>query len=456
MTHSNYFSLISAQLDALHAQLSGLCNLTLAAASDTVLTAVQINSLLTPMLQTVDSVYDLVDLEAQETQEPAQTDPALQPPPMMQLAHGRWIEVLTAAGIQESTLGNTRKMVIKDGRGMYVNSLKSCPACGAKDSFRFDDASGHGTYFCNHCGNGCGIDLLQKYKGWGFAEAAKFVENTLWVKPSQEATTPEPTPTNPALQPPTLFDEQLARMKAEAPAKVKPCIEREYVRIESIRSSMGMHPYAPAKIAAVAGALLALDGESLTPIVVYKVADNDYELIHGELELLAAHHARDKAPDFEEIVAFVVRDSAGQEAMTRYLDAFLGFQVSPQLDAQEATAETRPCIEREYISLEDIRPCHAAHMAFYKNDYSYEQVATAANALIALDGNPLTPLVVRELSANEYTLIYGELELLAATYASKINPNFEEVQAFVVRDDVDDKATADYLAAFVGFEKVEG
>lgn len=223
MTHSNYFSLISAQLDALHSQLSGLCNLTLAAASDTVLTAVQINHLLTPMLQTVDSIYDLVDLEAQETTEP---------------------------------------------------------------------------------------------------------------------TTPEPAPTDPALQPPTLFDEQLARlfneqlacMQAETPVKADPCIVREYVSVEDIQNS-------------------------LNPI---------------------------------------------------------------------------------------------------KNIYSYTEVATATKALLALNGNPLTPLVVREIAANEYTLIYGELELFAARHAHEINPAFEEVQAFVVRNEVDDKAATDYLAAFVGFEKVEG
>lgn len=36
-----------------------------------------------------------------------------------------------------------------------------CPKCGGKDRFRFDNKGGRGTWFCNHCGNGDGIDIVK-------------------------------------------------------------------------------------------------------------------------------------------------------------------------------------------------------------------------------------------------------------------------------------------------------
>ncbi len=35
-----------------------------------------------------------------------------------------------------------------------------CPACGGKDRFRLDDKAGRGTWFCNLCGAGDGLDLV--------------------------------------------------------------------------------------------------------------------------------------------------------------------------------------------------------------------------------------------------------------------------------------------------------
>lgn len=52
-----------------------------------------------------------------------------------------------------------------------------CPLCNAgKDRFRFDNKDGLGTYFCNACGAGDGIDFLMKFKGWSFAECAQELE----------------------------------------------------------------------------------------------------------------------------------------------------------------------------------------------------------------------------------------------------------------------------------------
>ncbi|VTM37715.1 Zinc binding domain / DNA primase [Klebsiella quasipneumoniae] len=36
-----------------------------------------------------------------------------------------------------------------------------CPKCGGKDRFRFDNKDERGTWFCNHCGSGDGIDIVK-------------------------------------------------------------------------------------------------------------------------------------------------------------------------------------------------------------------------------------------------------------------------------------------------------
>lgn len=52
----------------------------------------------------------------------------------------------------------------------------SCPLCGGKDRFRFDDKDGRGSYFCNSCGAGTGIHLLAQHQGVEHKEAWKIVE----------------------------------------------------------------------------------------------------------------------------------------------------------------------------------------------------------------------------------------------------------------------------------------
>ncbi len=46
-----------------------------------------------------------------------------------------------------------------------------CPCCGGKDCFRMDDLEGRGTWFCNQCGAGDGLDsgfpLLRLRTGCG-------------------------------------------------------------------------------------------------------------------------------------------------------------------------------------------------------------------------------------------------------------------------------------------------
>ena len=59
-------------------------------------------------------------------------------------ACGHWPELLAAMGIDTPHRG-------KHG---------PCPACGGNDRFRLDDKAGRGTWFCNQCGAGDGLDLV--------------------------------------------------------------------------------------------------------------------------------------------------------------------------------------------------------------------------------------------------------------------------------------------------------
>ena len=59
-------------------------------------------------------------------------------------ACGHWPELLAAVGIDTPSRG-------KHG---------PCPACGGKDRFRLDDKGGRGTWICNQCGSGDGLDLV--------------------------------------------------------------------------------------------------------------------------------------------------------------------------------------------------------------------------------------------------------------------------------------------------------
>ncbi|MCX8967138.1 DUF927 domain-containing protein [Erwinia psidii] len=80
----------------------------------------------------------------------------------MKLALNRWPSVLQVLGIT----------VPADGRH------GACPACGGKDRFRFDDKNGRGTWFCNSCGNGDGLDLVCRAMKLDVKAAAEAVAST--------------------------------------------------------------------------------------------------------------------------------------------------------------------------------------------------------------------------------------------------------------------------------------
>jgi putative DNA primase/helicase len=79
-------------------------------------------------------------------------------------AIGRWRNLLPAIGIHEQFLSR------KHG---------PCPMCGGTDRFRWDDKAGSGSFYCNQCGAGSGVDLVMKFKGMTFIEAKRLIEEHL-------------------------------------------------------------------------------------------------------------------------------------------------------------------------------------------------------------------------------------------------------------------------------------
>ncbi|MEN4506651.1 primase-helicase zinc-binding domain-containing protein, partial [Enterobacter hormaechei subsp. steigerwaltii] len=58
------------------------------------------------------------------------------------------------------------------GVKVIKNRHQACPVCGGSDRFRFDDKEGRGTWYCNQCGAGDGLKLVEKVFGLNASEAA--------------------------------------------------------------------------------------------------------------------------------------------------------------------------------------------------------------------------------------------------------------------------------------------
>ncbi|MFJ5387321.1 DUF927 domain-containing protein [Pectobacterium sp. CHL-2024] len=56
----------------------------------------------------------------------------------------------------------------------------SCPACGGTDRFRFDD-NGRGSFICNQCGAGDGLDLIKRVNHCDTTEAARLAADVLGI-----------------------------------------------------------------------------------------------------------------------------------------------------------------------------------------------------------------------------------------------------------------------------------
>ncbi|HAT4411864.1 TPA: DNA primase [Klebsiella oxytoca] len=80
-------------------------------------------------------------------------------------AAGRWPAVL--AGLHIDVPDSPRKHA-------------PCPACGGSDRFRFDDG-GRGSFICNQCGAGDGLDLVRKVNKCDTSEAARLAADVLGI-----------------------------------------------------------------------------------------------------------------------------------------------------------------------------------------------------------------------------------------------------------------------------------
>lgn len=81
-----------------------------------------------------------------------------------QQCRNKWASVLGMLGVQDSFLRNRQG---------------PCPLCGGKDRYRFDDKEGRGTWICNNCGAGNGMDLAIAFTGMNFAECAQAIRERL-------------------------------------------------------------------------------------------------------------------------------------------------------------------------------------------------------------------------------------------------------------------------------------
>ncbi|CTT46713.1 putative prophage DNA primase [Escherichia coli] len=107
-------------------------------------------------------------------------------------ALGHWPRILPALGIQ----------VLK-------NRHQPCPVCGGSDRFRFDDREGRGTWYCNQCGAGDGLKLVEKVFGVSPSDAATKVA----------AVTGSLPPADPAVTAAAVAETEAARKNAAALAQ---------------------------------------------------------------------------------------------------------------------------------------------------------------------------------------------------------------------------------------------
>ena len=77
-------------------------------------------------------------------------------------AVGKWQSIFSSLGIEV-------------GNGKHC----PCPVCGGKDRFRFDNKDGRGTYICNQCGSGDGLELIKNYYHCDGKEASSKVAECL-------------------------------------------------------------------------------------------------------------------------------------------------------------------------------------------------------------------------------------------------------------------------------------
>lgn len=69
--------------------------------------------------------------------------------------------------VKQIARGNWRNILLSLGVAIVFLTPRHgpCPFCGGTDRFRFDDCNGDGTFFCNQCGSGDGIEFAKRISG---------------------------------------------------------------------------------------------------------------------------------------------------------------------------------------------------------------------------------------------------------------------------------------------------
>src|SRR6516165_5952154 len=90
-------------------------------------------------------------------------------------------------------LGRSRSLNLRIG---ITGKNAPCPMCGGRDRFKFFDTDGNGTWFCRQCSpeGGAGADLVMRFHGLAFRDAAKLIEEHVGSLVAYAKPKPSPDP----------------------------------------------------------------------------------------------------------------------------------------------------------------------------------------------------------------------------------------------------------------------
>lgn len=182
--------------------------------------------------------------------------------------------------------GQWQNILSNFGAEVPLNTHTACPHCGGKDRFRFDNKDGNGTFICNQCGSGDGLDLVQRVLGVSVTEAAKEVAGMIGID-----TRPENPPAYRShevkAQQDALRAQQAEKQANEQIEKHKRFIERYNRAIGNVQ--LGESNYLKAKGLHGFEMDLLLDGSLIIPLVDARGKITGAQTIkpNGEKRLLA-------------------------------------------------------------------------------------------------------------------------------------------------------------------------
>lgn len=184
-------------------------------------------------------------------------------------ANGQWQNILSNLGAE-----------------VPLNTHTACPHCGGKDRFRFDNKDGNGTFICNQCGSGDGLDLVQRVLGVSVTEAAKEVAGMIGIDTRSEYP-PAYRSHKVKAQQDALRAQQAEKQANEQIEKHKRFIERYNCAIGNIQ--LGESNYLKAKGLHGFEMDLLLDGSLIIPLVDARGKITGAQTIkpNGEKRLLA-------------------------------------------------------------------------------------------------------------------------------------------------------------------------